>query len=205
MVRYSTICKSGQAEQVIERSRFIGHAHPVQTREEAEAFIREIRAQYRDASHNVPAFVLGEKFQQQWASDDGEPQGTAGVPMLQMMVKEGITDVVLVVTRYFGGIKLGTGGLVRAYTNTAKLTLQDAGIRQVKDLTVLQVAMDYTYLGKLQNAEKDSPFAIVATEYSDVVTATLHTQPEDVQQVKAFLSELTGGSFRLLQEEEILA
>ena len=84
---------------VIEKSRFIGHVKPVETREEADAFIRDIKARYRDATHNVPAFVIGEKFQQQWASDDGEPQGTSGVPMLQMMVKEGITNVGVVVTR----------------------------------------------------------------------------------------------------------
>ncbi|MBO5667208.1 MAG: YigZ family protein, partial [Firmicutes bacterium] len=152
MIRYSTIQKEGQAELIIEKSRFIGYVKPVETREEADAFIKEIKARHRDATHNVPAFVIGEKFQQQWASDDGEPQGTSGVPMLQMMVKEGITNVVVVVTRYFGGIKLGTGGLVRAYTNTAKAALEDAGIHHVKDQTVIVASMDYTHLGKLQNA-----------------------------------------------------
>lgn len=204
MIRYSTICGEGQTELVIERSRFIGYAKPVETREEAEEFIREIKARHRDASHNVPAFVIGEKLQQQWASDDGEPQGTAGVPMLQMMVKEEITNVAVVVTRYFGGIKLGTGGLVRAYTNTAKGALEAAGIRQVKDQTVMVVSMDYTYLGKLQNEQKNGYFQLADTAFSNVVTVTLQMEPENVQQVKAFLSELTGGGYQLIDEQERL-
>lgn len=116
---YKTIAKEAEATQIIERSRFIAHVKPVETREEAENFITEIKAKYRDATHNVPAMVIGDKLQIQWASDDGEPQGTSGAPMVQMLVKEGITNIVVVVTRYFGGIKLGTGGLVRAYTSSA--------------------------------------------------------------------------------------
>jgi len=204
MIRYSTIQKEGQAELIIEKSRFIGYVKPVESREEADAFIKEIRARHRDATHNVPAFVIGEKFQQQWASDDGEPQGTSGVPMLQMMVKEGITNVVVVVTRYFGGIKLGTGGLVRAYTNTAKAALEDAGIHQVKDQTVIVASMDYTYLGKLQNAEKDGYFTIADTAFTDVITVTLHSEPEDADRVKGFLSELTGGKYILVDQLETL-
>ncbi|MBQ6685716.1 MAG: YigZ family protein [Firmicutes bacterium] len=204
MIRYSTIQKEGQAELIIEKSRFIGYVKPVETREEADAFIKEIKARHRDATHNVPAFVIGEKFQQQWASDDGEPQGTSGVPMLQMMVKEGITNVVVVVTRYFGGIKLGTGGLVRAYTNTAKAALEDAGIHQVKDQTVIVASMDYTYLGKLQNAEKEGYFTIADTAFTDVITVTLHSEPEDADRVKGFLSELTGGKYVLVEQLETL-
>ena len=204
MIRYSTIQKEGQAELIIEKSRFIGYVKPVETRGEADAFIKEIKARHRDATHNVPAFVIGEKFQQQWASDDGEPQGTSGVPMLQMMVKEGITNVAVVVTRYFGGIKLGTGGLVRAYTNTAKAALEDAGIHQVKDQTVIVASMDYTHLGKLQNAEKDGYFVIADTAFTDVITVTLHCEPEDSDRVKGFLSELTGGKYILVEELETL-
>ena len=204
MIRYSTIQKEGQAELIIEKSRFIGYVKPVETREEADAFIKEIKARHRDATHNVPAFVIGEKFQQQWASDDGEPQGTSGVPMLQMIVQEGITNVVVVVTRYLGGIKLGTGGLVRAYTNTAKAALEDAGIHQVKDQTVIVASMDYTHLGKLQNAEKDGYFVIADTAFTDVITVTLHCEPEDSDRVKGFLSELTGGKYILVEELETL-
>jgi putative IMPACT (imprinted ancient) family translation regulator len=124
--------------------------------------------------------------------------------MLQMMVKEGITNVVVVVTRYFGGIKLGTGGLVRAYTNTAKAALEDAGIHQVKDQTVIVASMDYTHLGKLQNAEKDGYFVIADMAFTDVITVTLHCEPEDSDRVKGFLSELTGGKYILVEELETL-
>ena len=106
---YYTVAGPGTAEQTIERSRFITFVSPANSREEAEAFIRSISAEHKDATHNVPAMVIGDKMQIQWASDDGEPQGTSGAPMVKLLVSQGITNVVIVVTRYFGGIKLGTG------------------------------------------------------------------------------------------------
>ena len=111
---FTTLEKEGYAEQIIEKSRFIAHAAPVSSREEAEEYIAKIRDQYRDATHNVPAFVLGDKQQTVWGSDDGEPGGTAGSPVALLISSEGLTNTVVVVTRYFGGIKLGPGGLVRA-------------------------------------------------------------------------------------------
>ena len=128
MKLYNTVEKEGTAEQTIERSRFIAYVKPVSSKEEADDFVAEIRRKHRDATHNVPAMVIGDKMQIQWASDDGEPQGTSGAPMVKMLTAAGITDAVIVVTRYFGGIKLGTGGLARAYTSTAKLGLEAAGI-----------------------------------------------------------------------------
>ena len=109
MILYKTVMEEAEAEQTIEKSRFISHIKPVTSKEAAEEFIAEIRASYKTATHNVPAFVIGNKMQLQWASDDGEPQGTSGAPIVQMLVKEGITNVAVVVTRYFGCIKLGTG------------------------------------------------------------------------------------------------
>ena len=138
-VRYKTVINEAQAQIVIEKSKFIGYIRPVETQEEAEAFVTSIRVMNRDATHNVPAYVLGEKFEIQKYSDDGEPSGTAGVPVVQMLVKEGITNVAIVMTRYFGGIKLGTGGLVRAYTGIAKEALQAAGVAEVKDMDVMKV------------------------------------------------------------------
>ena len=151
MKLYSTVRGAASAEQIIEKSRFIAYVAPVSDREEAEAFITSIRKKHKDATHNVPAMVLGDKMQTQWASDDGEPQGTSGAPIVQMLVAQGITNVVVVVTRYFGGIKLGTGGLVRAYTSSAKLGLAAAGVCDVCERNVLTYALDYTYLAKLQN------------------------------------------------------
>ncbi|MEL7655426.1 MAG: YigZ family protein, partial [Bacillota bacterium] len=142
MIKYKTVMKEAEIEQIIDKSRFIGYIKPVESREEAEAFITQIRSKHKAATHNVPAFVIGEQFQQQWASDDGEPQGTSGAPIVQMLVKEGITNIVLVITRYFGGIKLGTGGLVRAYTGTAKLALEEGQICAAKELDELKVKLD---------------------------------------------------------------
>ena len=142
MKLYSTVRGAASAEQIIEKSRFIAYVAPVSDREEAEAFITSIRKKHKDATHNVPAMVLGDKMQTQWASDDGEPQGTSGAPIVQMLVAQGITNVVVVVTRYFGGIKLGTGGLVRAYTSSAKLGLAAAGVCDVCERNVLTYALD---------------------------------------------------------------
>ncbi|WP_165445360.1 YigZ family protein [Bacilliculturomica massiliensis] len=204
MIRYKTVKQKGEAEQVIERSRFLSYAAPVNSREEAEAFIAGIRDLHRQATHNVPAFIVGEKSELKWCSDDGEPQGTAGAPVLQMLDREGLTNVAVVVTRYFGGVKLGTGGLVRAYTGSAKLAVEAAGIHQVRETVFLTAEIGYTFLGKLQNLEKDGAFVIADTEFSDVVRITLTCAPEDLQAVEGLLSEVTGGGCRVLDREEKL-
>ena len=193
MKLYSTVRGQGQAEQIIERSRFIAYVSPAETREEADAFIASIKKKHKDATHNVPAMVLGDKFQIQWASDDGEPQGTSGAPVVQLLVSEGITNVVIVVTRYFGGIKLGTGGLVRAYTSSAKLGLEAAGICDVEQMCILTYEVDYTYLSKLQNMVSAGMFTIKGTEYAERVKLTLCTPPEKMETVKEAVTNLTGG------------
>lgn len=193
MKLYSTVLKEAQAEQIIEKSRFIAYVSPASTKEEADAFIASIRKKHKDATHNVPAMVLGDKFQVQWASDDGEPQGTSGAPMVQLLVSEGITDVVIVVTRYFGGIKLGTGGLVRAYTSSAKLGLMAAGICDVEEMCLLTYEIDYTYLAKLQNLAAGGLFSISDTAYTDVVQVTLCMPPEKQEEVMSAVTNLTGG------------
>ena len=193
MKLYSTVRGQGQAEQIIERSRFIAYVSPAETREEADAFIASIKKKHKDATHNVPAMVLGDKFQIQWASDDGEPQGTSGAPIVQLLVSEGITNVVIVVTRYFGGIKLGTGGLVRAYTSSAKLGLEAAGICDVEEMCILTYEVDYTYLSKLQNMASAGMFAIKGTEYAERVKLTLCTPPEKKETVTEAVTNLTGG------------
>lgn len=193
MKLYSTVLKQVQAEQIIEKSRFIAYVSPASTKEEADAIIASIRKKHKDATHNVPAMVLGEKFQVQWASDDGEPQGTSGAPMVQLLVSEGITDVVIVVTRYFGGIKLGTGGLVRAYTSSAKLGLEAAGVCDVEEMCLLTYEIDYTYLAKLQNLAAGGLFSISDTAYTDVVQVTLCMPPEKQEEVMSAVTNLTGG------------
>ncbi|MFV0515929.1 MAG: YigZ family protein [Aminipila sp.] len=201
MIRYNTILKESSAEQIIDKSRFIAYVCPAESKEEADAFISKIKSKHKDATHNVPAMVIGDKFQIQWASDDGEPQGTSGAPMVQMLVKEGITNIAVVVTRYFGGIKLGTGGLVRAYTSSAKLGLEAAGICAVKEMSIICVKMDYTYLSKLQNMSQKNDFEIKDIIYEDSVKAFLAIEPEKVEELKSLIANLTAGTGELIEEK----
>ncbi|MEG0829955.1 MAG: YigZ family protein [Anaerovoracaceae bacterium] len=204
MIRYKTIHKQGEAEQIIEKSRFIAHVKPVETKEEADLFIKQIRNEHKSATHNVPAMVIGDKFQLQWASDDGEPQGTSGAPMVQMIVKKGITNVVVVISRYFGGIKLGTGGLVRAYTSSAKLGLDVGGICDVKEMCILEIKMEYSYLGKAENLASKGQFKIENIVYEEEITLTVSTEIEESQQVKDIFVALTSGKMKLISEIETL-
>ena len=204
MLRYLTIKKEAEAELLVERSRFIAYVKPVESKEEADAFFSQIRALHRNANHNVPAFVIGERFEQQWASDDGEPQGTSGVPMLQMMIKEGLTNVAVIVTRYFGGIKLGTGGLMRAYTGAAKQALLAAEICEVHELALLAFSMDYTYLGKLQNLSENGEFQILETMFTDKVTVTIAVEPEQTEELRKTIANLTGGRVTEISEAKQL-
>ncbi len=211
MVLYRTVQKYAEAEQIIEKSRFIAYIKPVSSKEEADEFVTEIRTMHRQATHNVPAYVIGDKMQIQWGSDDGEPQGTSGAPIVQMLVKEGITNTAIVVTRYFGGIKLGTGGLVRAYTGSAKLALEAAGICDVRDMTALEVKIDYAYLARIQNAAVQSiagdgiSFLIDDIKYEDTVTLYMSTDPENAEAFKEMISNYTSGTAVIISEKVELA
>ena len=207
MELYRTIRKEACETQIIEKSKFIAHAKPVETREEADKFIGEIKSRYKDATHNVPAMVLGEKCQIQWASDDGEPQGTSGAPMVQMLVGEGLTNLVVVVTRYFGGIKLGTGGLVRAYTSSAKLAVEAAGICSVQQVCRLGVTLDYTYLSRFQQmasesiSEGDGGFVIGDINYGEKVRLELITPQENLEKLTGMIANMTAGT-AIIEEPE---
>lgn len=200
MILYKTVAREASAEIVIEKSRFIAHIKPAFSKEEADEFIGDMRADYKDATHNVPCFILGKNQELQWASDDGEPPMTSGMPMMQMLAREGITNVALVVTRYFGGTKLGTGGLVRAYTSAAKAVLEKAGTIEVKETCFLTVQMDYSHFPKLQNAEKEGKFTIVDTKYEDVVTVELETDIELANELKSTLGNLSAGGAKIVSE-----
>lgn len=216
MELYKTVRKQAEAVQVIEKSRFIAHVCPVESREEADVFLAEIREKYKDATHNVPAMVIGDKSQIQWASDDGEPQGTSGAPMVQMMVKEDLTNLIVVVTRYFGGIKLGTGGLVRVYTSSAKLGLEAAGICSVRELAELTVKIDYPHLAKIQNMaseqldldeadqvgeENFSNFRIANIQYTDRIGMKIQTLPGSLKNVEMLFQNITSGKSEILSQE----
>ena len=218
MELYKTVRKQAEAVQVIDKSRFIAHVFPVESREEADAFLAEIREKYKDATHNVPAMVIGDKSQIQWASDDGEPQGTSGAPMVQMMVKEGLTNLIVVVTRYFGGIKLGTGGLVRAYTSSAKLGLEAAGVCSVREMAELTVKIDYPYLAKIQNMASEqldleeadregeenlSNFRIANIQYTDKIEMKIQTFPGSVTNVELLFQNITSGKAEVISQTTV--
>lgn len=202
MKLYSTVEKEASASQVIEKSKFTAYVKPVSSKEEADLFIAEIRKKHKDATHNVPAVVVGDKMQIQWASDDGEPQGTSGAPMVKLLVAEEITDVVIVVTRYFGGIKLGTGGLVRAYTSSAKLGLEAAGVCDVYEQTVTTYVLDYTFIAKVQNLE-GGLFTIRDIRYGEKVEADLACEPEKTAELEALMDNVTGGRGKVKERREM--
>ena len=218
MELYKTVRKQAEAVQVIDKTRFIAHVFPVESREEADAFLAEIREKYKDATHNVPAMVIGDKSQIQWASDDGEPQGTSGAPMVQMMVKEGLTNLIVVVTRYFGGIKLGTGGLVRAYTSSAKLGLEAAGVCSVREMAELTVKIDYPYLAKIQNMASEqldleeadregeenlSNFRIANIQYTDKIEMKIQTFPGSLTNVELLFQNITSGKAEVISQTTV--
>jgi len=197
---YKTLRQEGVAEQIIEKSKFIAYAKPVMDRQEAQAYFDSIKSNYKDATHHVPAMVLGEQFQIQWASDDGEPQGTAGGPLVHMLVKEEITNVALLVVRYFGGVKLGPGGLIRAYTSTAKLALEAAEIKQIREMVELTFEVAYPFLQKIESLAKEGTYTIEKCDYSDAVTITILFGESEKQAIKTMLSDLTSGSLKILSE-----
>lgn len=193
MFLYRTVYEPAEAEYVVERSRFIAHVQPIASYEEGQEYVSLIKQEYRDATHNVPALIFGPKQEMKWASDDGEPSGTSGLPMLKMVADEGVTNVAVVVTRYFGGIKLGTGGLARAYTNAAKLGLDAAGKCDVYESCDLTYSFDYSFLGKLQNLEKEGSFSITDVQYSDVITARLSCMSEYAETMQKMMQDITSG------------
>ena len=201
MILYKTIDKAVSVEQIIEKSKFIAHVSPVNTKEAGDAFITKIKSENKGATHNVPAMVIGDKFQIQWASDDGEPQGTSGSPIVQMLVSQGITNIAVVITRYFGGVKLGTGGLVRAYTSSAKLAIEAAGIIEIREMEIFNVIFDYCYLNKLQNIGLAEDFSIDTVEYTDIVNVTLSTVPENSENLENILNNVTNGTVKILNRK----
>lgn len=201
MKLYDTVCEEANAEYVIQKSRFIAHILPVETYEEAKAFIAAIKAKYKDATHNVPVLVVGEKQEMQWSSEDGEPQGTAGAPILRMVVDRGLTNLVIVVTRYFGGTKLGTGGLMRAYTAAARLAIEEAKLCEVKEAIVLKYEFFYSHLAQIENISKTGVFNIEKIEYTDKITLEISGDIDRKQEIIDTVTEVTAGKCKLLKEE----
>ena len=176
MSGYLAPFEDGESEFVEKRSRFISHLWRVETEAEARARIEEMKKKYYDARHNCWCYLLKEGGVVRY-SDDGEPQGTAGMPILDVLRRENITNVCCVVTRYFGGVLLGTGGLVRAYTKSAQLGLEAAGINQMSRYSVLLITCPYSLLGVVQNILPEHDCVVEETDYAADVTLTV-TLPE---------------------------
>ncbi|MTV48991.1 YigZ family protein [Heliobacillus mobilis] len=167
---YQTVKEYGETELEISKSRFLIYTNRAETVEEAIEFIGRIKKKHWDATHNCSAYVIGEKDEHQKADDDGEPSGTAGKPILEVIKKMGIKDTVIVVTRYFGGIKLGAGGLIRAYGKGATLGLKAAGIVERRLHTRMAIEIDYTFYGAVENELRSLGYRIDETRFTDKVT-----------------------------------
>lgn len=191
---YRTIHNHGKDEIIINKSRFIGHAIPINSEEEALEFINSIKSEFKDATHNVYAYVFGENSNIQRFSDDGEPSGTAGIPVLEVVKKENLRNVAVVVTRYFGGIKLGAGGLIRAYTKGAKIGLE-AGIIVDKVLhTRLKTRINYSLYGIIENYLNSEGYIIDNIEYDDAVNIFVYIKFSDVDAFINNINNLTSGN-----------
>lgn len=203
MQTYKTLHEYGKDEYIVEKSVFIGHAKPVTSEEEARAFIDEMKAKYKDATHNVWAYTIGQSMNIQRYSDDGEPQGTAGIPTLELIKKEDLRDVVVVVTRYFGGVKLGAGGLVRAYTKGAKIGLEAAKIVEKKLFRRISIACDYTLLGKLKNELAGNEYQLEDILYTDNVTIVVNCEFDRIDDLKNLATEISSGQADIIDGEEM--
>lgn len=194
---FRTLHSYGSDEYIVEKSKFIGHAKPVQTEEEARMFVEEIKQKYKDATHNVWAYTIGQNMNIQRYSDDGEPQGTAGIPTLELIKKEDLRNVVVVVTRYFGGIKLGAGGLVRAYTKGAKLGLDAAKIVEKRPFVSVEIEIEYTLLGKIQNELSNNNYFVKEIEYADKVKINVFCESEKTEGLNKMMLELTNANAKV--------
>ena len=202
MTNYRTLHEFGTDEITIEKSVFIGYAKPIKSEEEALEFINEIKKKHKDATHNVWAYTVGKNMNIQRYSDDGEPQGTAGIPTLEVIKKEDLRDVAVVVTRYFGGTKLGAGGLVRAYTKGAKLGLEAGKIIYKVMYQEVKVKIDYTQLGKVQNELMNLGYFIKDTVYEDNVEIVVYSRLEDVEKLSEKMIDITSGTGKIVLGEE---
>ncbi len=198
---YRTIEAPARDEFTERRSRFIGHIAPVATDEEAVAFVNAIREQHREATHNVYAYVLRQDQLTRF-SDDGEPQGTAGQPMLNVFLKEEVTNAVCVVTRYFGGILLGAGGLTRAYGGTAKLALDAAGVSRMRLWASLVVPCPYPLYERMRLLVEKCGGVVENADFGMDVLLTALLPAEDVDDFQEKVTELSAGTVEVLVEEE---
>ena len=195
MSEYFIPAGAGEAEFVEKRSSFLGHVRYVETEDEAKAFVAEMKKKFYDARHNCWCYIIKDGAVRY--SDDGEPQGTAGIPMLEVLKREGVTNVVCVVTRYFGGVLLGTGGLLRAYTKSAKDALDAAGISVVRRWVMAELACTYSLLERLKLECTAANGLVSDVEYSTDVCLKLLLPEDGVEDFSRRIADVTAGASRL--------
>lgn len=204
MKEYKTVEFENNDEFIEKKSRFIGYVKPVKTQAEATEFINSIKSKHWDATHNVSAYVLRENSIQR-SSDDGEPSGTAGVPTLDVLLKEGVVDACVVVTRYFGGTLLGAGGLIRAYSHASKIALDSGNIITMAPCKVLSVSVDYSFYDRLNILLNEFNANIENSEFTDCVTVTFSIRANTVELLQEKLTQQSNGKYLLKEIGEKFA
>ncbi|MBR6028425.1 MAG: YigZ family protein [Clostridia bacterium] len=202
---YKTLRAAALDEFIVNKSRFIGHAAPVQSEEEALRFLDSIRREFRDATHNCYAYTIGANMGVMRYSDDGEPGGTAGLPMMEVIKHQQVCNCCVVVTRYFGGILLGAGGLVRAYTQGCAIALKAAGVVVMEPTASYLCEVDYPLWDRVQYAMKALPVQLTDVSYAGAVSFTLLTRSRDAEEALAVLTRVTDGRAEILPEDERFA
>ena len=206
MQAYRTISEKGTAAYEIQKSKFYAYTAPAATEEQAREFVAAIKKKHFDARHNCSAWVLGADSSQQKSNDDGEPGGTAGNPILEAIKQHGLTNIVVVVTRYFGGIKLGASGLIRAYSHTATLGLDATPQAEIKPVCLMAAQLDYPLLGTVENWIRSEGLRAAPAEYLDKVTVKLLIEPQDVEKIRTNLINLTAARCHItVAEPEYMA
>ena len=195
-----TIKEDGQVQEEIKKSRFICHIKRVTTEEEAREFIQDVKKEHYKATHNCSAFILGERSEMKRSSDDGEPSGTAGVPMLGVLENHQLTNVCAVVTRYFGGIKLGAGGLIRAYAGNVALAIKEIGIVHIKEQLGLRITLSYSQYQELPNFLKANHLQEQDTSFTEQVQTTIFVDKNDKDSMIEGLIELFNGKIDIVEQ-----
>ena len=199
-MEFRTIKEDGQVQEEIKKSRFICHAKRVYSEEEARDFITAIKKEHYKATHNCSAFIIGERSEIKRTSDDGEPSGTAGVPMLGVLENHNLTNVCVVVTRYFGGIKLGAGGLIRAYAGSVALAVKEIGIIEIKEQAGIAIQMSYSQYQEYSNFLKEYNLMELDTNFTDQVDTMIYVDKEEKENIKAALVEFFNGKVTLMDQ-----
>ena len=199
-MEFRTIKEDGQVQEEIKKSRFICHAKRVYSEEEARDFITAIKKEHYKATHNCSAFIIGERSEIKRTSDDGEPSGTAGVPMLGVLENHNLTNVCVVVTRYFGGIKLGAGGLIRAYAGSVALAVKEIGIVEIKEQAGIQIQMTYAQYQEYGNFLKEHHLMELETNFTDQVETMIFVNKENKEHIKSELIEFYNGKVILVDK-----